>query len=119
MSWDDTVGPISRGFETFHILTEVQDERKRQDAKWGEQNHPNGTGYEFYKRLCDDYRMDYDLQSSSDELTWDTILLEEVYEALSEDDQAKLRAELLQVAAVAVAWIECIDRRAAGGNAQS
>lgn len=98
------------------VLAEVAIERNRQDTKWGEQNHPNGTGYEFYKRLCDDARMAYDLQSSSGELTWDTILLEEVYEALTEECQANLRDELLQVAAVAVAWIECIDRKEAASE---
>ncbi|MFI1165600.1 hypothetical protein ACH4UM_18790 [Streptomyces sp. NPDC020801] len=36
---------------------------------------------------------------------------EEALEALAEDDPGKLRAELVQVAAVAVAWIEAIDRR--------
>lgn len=33
-------------------------------------------------------------------------------EALAESDPARLRAELVQVAAVAVCWIEAIDRRA-------
>lgn len=30
--------------ETESVLAEVLAERARQDAKWGEQNHPNGTG---------------------------------------------------------------------------
>jgi hypothetical protein len=34
-----------------------------------------------------------------------------VAEALAEDDPTLLRAELIQVAAVAVAWVEAIDRR--------
>jgi hypothetical protein len=46
-------------------------------------------------------------------LKWVDILEEEVAEAAAESDPAKLRAELVQVAAVAVAWIEAIDRRAA------
>ena len=45
--------------------------------------------------------------------TWDTIFREEVYEALSEIDPVKMRAELIQAAAVAVAMIEHIDREAA------
>ena len=28
---------------TFAVLDEVRAERARQDAKWGEQNHPDGT----------------------------------------------------------------------------
>ncbi len=39
------------------------------------------------------------------------ILLEEVHEALAEDDPTRLRAELLQVAAVAVCWVEAIEQR--------
>ena len=42
--------------------------------------------------------------------TWLHILREEVFEAFAEDDPAKLRAELIQVAAVAVQWVEAIDR---------
>lgn len=44
---------------------------------------------------------------------WDGILLEEVWEALAEADPAKLRTELLQVAAVCAAWISDIDSRPA------
>jgi hypothetical protein len=44
-------------------------------------------------------------------LTWTHILEEEVCEALAETDQERLREELVQVAAVACAWVECIDRR--------
>lgn len=43
--------------------------------------------------------------------TWRHILQEEVAEAFAELDPAPLREELIQVAAVAVAWIEAIDRR--------
>lgn len=40
-------------------------------------------------------------------------MCDEFYEAMAERDPAKLRAELLQVSAVAAAWVESIDRRAA------
>jgi NTP pyrophosphatase (non-canonical NTP hydrolase) len=74
-------------------LREITNERRRQDAKWGEQNH-------------DDYR-------------WLAILIEEVGElaqcALHDEfgghAAGKLRGELVQVAAVAVSWLECLDRR--------
>lgn len=45
-------------------------------------------------------------------VTWWHILREEVFEASAEVDPAKLREELIQVAAVAMKWIEAIDRRA-------
>ena len=38
--------------------------------------------------------------------------MEEVAEAFEEHDPARLRSELVQVAAVAVAWVEKIDRDA-------
>ena len=80
------------------VFQEVEAERQRQDDKWGEQN-------------CHDFE-------------WVSILTEEVGEAAAEANEAnfnfgknrgdftKLRAEVLQVAAIAVAWIEAIDRRA-------
>jgi hypothetical protein len=45
-------------------------------------------------------------------VTWRDILHEEVCEAFAETDPEALRAELVQVAAVAVKWVEAIDRRA-------
>ncbi|MDX3588535.1 NUDIX hydrolase [Streptomyces europaeiscabiei] len=99
------------------ILAEVQAERERQDARWGEQNHRDGTGNksqedraEFARRWCESaFESGYG--------TWADILTEEVAEAEAERDPAKLRAELVQVAAVAVAWIAAIDRRTAAAPA--
>jgi len=77
-------------------LSNVKHERKRQDAKWGEQNHKPST--------------------------WLMILGEEVGEAnkaaleamingkFQEDLIVKYRDELVQVAAVAVAAVEAFDR---------
>lgn len=92
------------------VCREVIQERVRQDAKWGEQNHPDGTTVGFSgwrdkaQRQCDE-------RHSAGEGSWLDILLEEVYEAAAEEDPAKLREELVQVAAVTVAWVEAIDRR--------
>jgi hypothetical protein len=82
----------------LEVDAEIRFERIRQDMKWGEQNHDN-----YY---------------------WSAILGEEFGEACKcaldfpnarkfGDNETRLREELVQVAAVAVAWIECIDRRAA------
>jgi hypothetical protein len=43
-------------------------------------------------------------------LTFAHILDEESCEALAEDDKVKLRAELIQVAATCVRWIDKLDR---------
>lgn len=113
------------------VLGEVADERQRQEVKWGQQNHPDrfSVGYNATADACDlrDYAIKADRWKvvnaarvahrnrfgtpSDRNAAWDGVLLEEVYEALAESDPAKLRTELVQVAAVAVAWIESIDRR--------
>lgn len=73
------------------ILEGISAERRRQDELWGEQNH--GPDH------------------------WITILAEEVGEAAKEaldcpgpGPAGRLRTEVMQVASVAVAAIECIDR---------
>jgi hypothetical protein len=111
---------------TDRVLDEIGYERTAQDAKWGEQNHPDGTGprVAFAGRLCymEDAARDFRLACKARSgaipglehhgpVTWKDILLEEVFEGLAEDNAAELRAELVQVAAVAVQWIEAIDRR--------
>lgn len=77
------------------VIKTISEERERQDVKWGEQNH-------------------------SDEW-WQLILTEEVGEvsqAILHDEfggkaAGQVKAELVQLAAVAVAWLECIERREA------
>lgn len=96
---------------TDGVLQEVWAERKRQDERWGEQNHPNGTGLPVYEHAARRYRAQADRAAASGHLAWRDILLEEVYEALAEADVSKLREELVQVAAVAAVWIESIDRK--------
>jgi hypothetical protein len=102
-------------------LADVAAERRRQDAKWGPQNHPDGTGPDVPYRPLPAYDMTEAAVAARDrckangpgEDNWRDILTEEIYEAYAEDDPQALRAELVQVAAVAVAWIEAIDRRQA------
>ena len=71
-----------------NVLREVAKERERQDAKHGVQDqHP---------------------------FKWLTILGEEYGEACRaayEKEDSRYREELIQVAAVAVAMVECLDRR--------
>lgn len=93
----------------YHVLNLVRDERLAQDMRWGQQNHPNGTA-SYFSALADSWRNAADEAAENGELTWTQILSEEFYEALAEEDPIKLRGELIQVAAVAVAWIEAIDR---------
>lgn len=103
----------------LRVLDEVRTERAYQDGRWGEQNHPDGTGpgvnlfgigFDEWSRVL---RVVVDRQAAEGRSNWSMILLEEVFEALAEDDPARLRRELVQVAAVAASWAEAIDRRAA------
>lgn len=48
-------------------------------------------------------------EGGDDTCTWWLILREEVFEAAAEDDPAKLRAELVQIAAVALKMIDALD----------
>lgn len=94
-----------------HILKEVVNERSRQDKKWGEQNHPNGTGSIIYAMTANRAKDDCDKAARRRNVTWRHILREEVYEAFAERGDKNLREELIQVMAVCAAWIECIERR--------
>ena len=98
---------------TNHVLVDVAAERSRQHAQWGEQNLPDGTGLPGQPEIADRARRLCDRAAAVGVLTWSLIMQEEMFEALAETDPAKLRAELIQVAAVAVQWVEAIDRRSA------
>lgn len=97
------------------VLGEVSEERVRQECLWGEQNHPMGTGAEvnlFGYQIKDLLDFVTSFNDDNDNPFWGTILLEEVLEALIEPEGSPdLRKELTQVAAVAVAAIEDLDRR--------
>jgi hypothetical protein len=97
---------------TIGVLGEVERERLRQDELWGIQNWSDGTGSQLWERNALTAKSFNRRRVENGRLQWLHILEEEVYEAFAEhDDPAALREELVQVAAVAVAWIECIDRR--------
>lgn len=107
---------------TKDVLAEVAKERERQQILWGEQNHHDGTGPNalFLGARVPEEHTYADIRKRATNITdWNTsamrlsyadIFVEEVFEALAESDQDKLREELIQCAAVAVAWVEKIDR---------
>lgn len=96
---------------TVDVLIDIKQERARQDVKWGQQNHPDGTGGLALIVLSDAAREACDRAMAAGETTWRHILLEEIFEAMAEDDSVALRKELVQSAAVIVNWIEDIDTR--------
>ncbi|MGH3442019.1 MAG: hypothetical protein ACRDUY_08240 [Nitriliruptorales bacterium] len=96
------------------VAKDVIRERRRQDALWGEQNHPDGTGVRAGRTpLATWAREETDRAAARGDLTWRHILFEEAAEAFDEGNPQALREELIQVAAVAHAWVEAIDRRPA------
>lgn len=97
--------------EQSTVLGEVLAELARQVQVWGVQNHPDGTGSPGKQREADRLRADCDQALETGSVTWSHILAEEVAEAFAEADPERIRAELIQVAGVAVQWIEAIDRR--------
>jgi hypothetical protein len=118
--------------EDVAILDEIAAERLRQEEKWGEQNHPNGTGRTWILSLHpiawrEDRAAHIALLAKNEcerlakqgRLTWLDITLEEIAEAFAEKDEDKLRAELVQSAAVLVAWIGAIDRRKRKDNEET
>jgi len=94
---------------TGSVLADVAQERYNQTCKFGVQELPSGTSLEN-KDQADRTKALADSHDWSGALTWADILREEVAEAMAEVDPVLLRAELVQVAAVAVAWIEALDR---------
>ena len=98
--------------EKLNILADIAAERVRQIDKWGEERDlPDGTKFPGSRDMAVAFREDCQSRFDKNIGTWSDILLEEVYEALDESDWHKLRAELIQVAAVCVAWIEDGDER--------
>lgn len=115
--------PSTRTSELLSVLCEIEAERGRQDAKWGEQNHCDGTGPDVEilpgwpaQELADAARNSCQRYAEMGIASWRAIFGEEVCEALAESDPARLRAELVQAVSVGVAWIQAIDRRSRQGQ---
>ena len=106
-----TLGHAAAIALTSHVLADVAAERLAQDDKHGDQDAvPYGTGGAGHAALAYASRLACDSAFSVGLGTWRHILVEEVDEAIAEADPVRLRAELVQVAAVAVAWVEATDR---------
>lgn len=123
----------------WRIFDEIDEERIRQDTKWGELNHPDvdtvltdRDGGCTTQRMAEEYgiptatcaRANCDGEAKLGRCTWAHIAVEELAEAVeaATDAQqgrapvASLRKELVQLTAVLVAWVEAIDRRPKDGS---
>jgi hypothetical protein len=87
----------------------------RQIVLWGIQNHEDThRKVDFWRRELSTARQINTENVEDNTLTWDYILMEEVYEALEQaslGNDEKLEEELLQAAAVIFSWAEAIRRR--------
>jgi len=112
------------------VLVDVDIEMGANLIRWGVQDYPDvsdlqapGLGEQFARDAAADRAQYWKLENGRRDregaLSWDGVLLEETYEALAEADPVKLKAELVQVAAVAAQWIEAIDRRLAASEEQA
>ena len=105
-----------------NIFDEITAERQKQETKWGRQDHPIldpdliGRSPD---RMCEEYeiptegraKQQTDVMALRGTQTYMHILVEEVSEAASCDSNVEaLRKELIQIASVAVAMIESLDR---------
>lgn len=114
---------------TARVMQDVINERLRQLDKHGDQSHlPNGTGQRLMlegvpvNNWDDLYANDLATwakarckaasqnEGGNGTITYEQILTEEWAEAIAEEDPAKLREELIQVAAVCIAWAEKLDQ---------
>ena len=77
------------------VLAEVRQERALQDRRWGEQNH---SPAQYLAILAEEFG-----EAAKE-------AVEAEFEKPWGDPRARLREELVQTAAVAVAFIECLDR---------
>lgn len=109
-----------------HIYEEILLERHLQDQKWGVQDHPslspniikgpNSNSAERANRHyglppVDKAKYVADEAAKKGDLTWSHIAVEELAEVVSADNDIHRRHELVQLAAVCVAWIESLDRK--------
>ena len=102
------------------VFEEIRAERRRQDEKWDEQNHPMLGKHRNYVLANENFPSELALKETlsihktrneTDKRGWFDILIEEVCEAFLETEPEKQREKMVQAAAVAVAIIECLDRR--------
>lgn len=106
------------GLLTKFVLNNVEAERERQLDRWGVQHHKDGTGGNWddfegqsFQTMANIAREACDSAAREGRVTWLHILLEEVFDVPAESDPEALTKELIQVAAVAVAWAEDIRSR--------
>ena len=136
MSWEDQLAAEVAGSEAAgfaRVAADILRERQRQNVKFPDQRFPDvylgpaaslppearaGVVAQMHRLPTEaQARRNYDCAVSTGTVSWLDVLVEEVAELVmpaATGDLEHLRAELVQVAAVAARQIEDIDRRRAG-----
>ena len=94
---------MNRCLPTVFVLSEVEKERYSQDDKWGEQNHDPQT---YLSILLEEAG---EAAKEANDLRWVKIPNPDEF-GLERMRLNRLRTEMVQVAAVALAMVECMDR---------
>jgi NTP pyrophosphatase (non-canonical NTP hydrolase) len=103
----------AQAVDRFHkIIENITRERARQDAKWGEQNHPPQDWLAILMEEVGEFaraHMEvYYVQPLPPNASAEAVAS---WRAAVDAKRRHVREELVQVAAVAVAMIECCDRQ--------
>mgnify|MGYP001544722883 CR=1 FL=1 len=97
---------------TITALDLVRERRAANLQKWGIQHYPDGTRNTAYARARRRAAQNAeDAAARNHKLTWATIFNEEAAEALCEVDADKLLAELGDIGAVVLDWMDDILQR--------
>jgi hypothetical protein len=113
--------------KTIAILERVFEERVRQVAQYGHNDDlEDGTGPDVQWLKGTDINLDLRTATEIEQAfrheyenheerngkpTWMHLVREEIGESFAESDPERLEAELIQVAALAVSWIESLEKR--------
>lgn len=92
-------------------LADVASERADLWSRMGGMTPPDGTGGPELRHAADTAKQAAFEAFRDDGGSWVFVLAEEASRAFAEPDPAKLRTQLVSVAAHALCWIEAIDRR--------
>ena len=89
----DDAREVDDGARIDAIAGEIAAERRRQVTRWGRQDHPSigPAGSAPFGPVADRWKAINDARMGTGAHSWDAILLEEVFEALSEADPASRR----------------------------
>jgi hypothetical protein len=104
------------------VIQDVLKERQEQVRRYGlNADTPDGTGPETRwllpytsvsaREIEADLRADYEEFEEEAPVTWVHLLREELAEAFAESEPERLYEEVLQVAALAVSWLEKLNSR--------